>query len=659
MRIPHVPLISQSTLQQAGLSTQLTDDAFAAEVIRVQLDSSKNIERYQVTVSAQGKQLQLDMDQPLPEGSKVILLPSKTQPPTVQLLAVQPPGTGPVADSEQPLTQLLSQWLASRLPLTSGSGDVSSKAILQAIETLAQDKSTPSAVQQLLQQFLQQRPMLQAASTNLLQTPLHSTAPQTNSTSSLPTAAPTATPTTTQGETAATRSSSVGANGVRQAVAESGLFYEQRLLSLLTPRTDGKLSSQFAQLWQATAAHNSATPGLAANTSATAASLNSVGVNAPSGGPVVGATVGDTGAQTSGISLSPAATSKSVPMSPRAAADGPKGLSEHVVNAKAASTLAGMQTGSTITPPVNTALLNSASSGQQFAATDTDPNAAPGSASRIKQLASEWLSATRAGLQGEPTHASKQTSQASATRTGASSALMQLASKLNQQAQAALSKVQGSDAEEPASPTLSQALLTPSHLLSGDLKASLSRALQLWLQVIQQGGSPEQKPQPAPLPISYNNDGERPEAFRLLQSTLARIETEQFQSLRQDPDNWQLSLPLFMRQGEQLRHLDMELEPPITATGGKRKRGWRVVLHFDLQHLGPLDIEIELNENQVAATFWSQQADTLRSLQQQLPPLRSQLTSLGVEIEVLTARHGQMPAGEHNRIQTRLVDLHT
>ena len=155
-----------------------------------------------------------------------------------------------------------------------------------------------------------------------------------------------------------------------------------------------------------------------------------------------------------------------------------------------------------------------------------------------------------------------------------------------------------------------------------------------------------------------NSDG--PDGFRLLQSTLASLEVEQFQQLRSDQDSQQpMSLPLFLRQGEQLRAIDMELAAANSADDLDGKTSWHIVLHFELQQLGPLDVELELSQDTVSATFWSQQANTLQQLQQQFPPLRSTLEALGVEVDVLHARHGQKPAKEHNQIRTRLVDLHT
>ena len=385
---------------------------------------------------------------------------------------------------------------------------------------------------------------------------------------------------------------------MRQAVADAGVFYEARLLSLLGGQHD-KLSSQLTQtVWQRLSA-TMQTP----NASSTASRSTHPGTSAA--------------------------------------------------------------------PHASTALApGSVNASTQFSATPSSDSATPAPAadtpsSSKQSLISSLLSVNRPATNNTALGALGDKS-GKPDNTSIGEKLSQLAQRSNQQAQQALSQLQGTmddtsaDDPAPAEQRLA-ALLTPAQLSTVDLKGSLARAYQVWHQLIHSSNSSRNdSSRPPPLPLSYTMNSDGPDGFRLLQSTLASLEVEQFQHLRSDQDGQQpMSLPLFLRQGEQLRAIDMELRSANAADDPGGKTNWHIVLHFELQQLGPLDVEIELSQDTVSATFWSQQANTLQRLQQQLPPLRSTLEALGVEVDVLHARHGQKPAKEHNQIRTRLVDLHT
>lgn len=90
-----------------------------------------------------------------------------------------------------------------------------------------------------------------------------------------------------------------------------------------------------------------------------------------------------------------------------------------------------------------------------------------------------------------------------------------------------------------------------------------------------------------------------------------------------------------------------------------KKSRWQITLHFDLETLGPLDIELDLSPPAVSATFWSETSDTLSEIQQALRPLRDTLTALGADVGELRARHGRKLPGEQPVVRHSLVDIHT
>tara|TARA_B100001109_G_scaffold201911_1_gene168683 strand:+ start:71874 stop:73760 length:1887 start_codon:yes stop_codon:yes gene_type:complete len=193
-------------------------------------------------------------------------------------------------------------------------------------------------------------------------------------------------------------------------------------------------------------------------------------------------------------------------------------------------------------------------------------------------------------------------------------------------------------------------------LLSGDHKAVLARALLQWLnQLRPEGTAPLRE-----LPVTQPPSTDTPEAFRLLQTALAQTENEQVARLQSGNDNL-MNIPLFFRQGEQLREIQLQIrreEEEQTDQQQKKAVRWQLRLHFELEKLGNMDVELSLSLPRLEATFWSEQADTLRLLNHRLTPLRQRLQAMGVEVSELQARHGSLPPMSRNQVRQYLVDTH-
>ncbi|SIS45397.1 hook-length control protein FliK [Thalassolituus maritimus] len=158
------------------------------------------------------------------------------------------------------------------------------------------------------------------------------------------------------------------------------------------------------------------------------------------------------------------------------------------------------------------------------------------------------------------------------------------------------------------------------------------------------------------------NEGLRPETFRLLQTALSQTESEQVR-LVQTQDTTQYQVPLMWRDNDTVKQdllcLKRDDDQSASEDGQKKQSRWQITLHFDLETLGPLDIELDLCPPAVSATFWSETSDTLSEIQQALRPLRENLTSLGADVGELRARHGRKLPGEQPVIRHSLVDIHT
>lgn len=219
-------------------------------------------------------------------------------------------------------------------------------------------------------------------------------------------------------------------------------------------------------------------------------------------------------------------------------------------------------------------------------------------------------------------------------------------------------------AEAPA-PAVSHNLLQQiEHLLHSDSKAAMGKALLAWLQIIaQNSGKDGQFSAPRELPLSLPAAlrDNLPDGFRLLHSALAQLEVDQAQRLQNGNDS-NLNIPLYFRDDQQPKEIRLQLQKEETSSSDNEQKKtirWRLKLHFELQQLGPLDVELDMTLPQVAATFWSEQQDTLAQLQRSLQPLRSRLQQMGVDVSELRARHGRLPETTRNSIRHSLVDVHS
>ncbi len=255
--------------------------------------------------------------------------------------------------------------------------------------------------------------------------------------------------------------------------------------------------------------------------------------------------------------------------------------------------------------------------------------------------------------------------------------------------------------------------------LPASLPAALSTKLPTsWASVTTQTQTPTQAPTPTQTSTAVSGSatglsGSAEAALiQQLRGALANIETQQIQMrqaqsqgesllrslllFNQDDQLQQASLDLRKEQTEPLRELagdrasertsekSPEQEPlPSRLSGNssdhnnasdnghaqtetKDQRGeahrpsrWHLNLHFELQQTGPLDVQVVMGWPDISVTFWSPQAQVRQQLSQQMAGLRSTLGQLGARVELLDVKHGLLPDNEQNRIEQRLVDLHT
>ncbi|WP_162224957.1 flagellar hook-length control protein FliK [Neptunomonas antarctica] len=147
---------------------------------------------------------------------------------------------------------------------------------------------------------------------------------------------------------------------------------------------------------------------------------------------------------------------------------------------------------------------------------------------------------------------------------------------------------------------------------------------------------------------------------------LAGITTNQLSTVQQRQDRiesnerfFQLDLPIQNQQS--LENVELH----ISQRNQKNTRGevetlWTVRLHFELEQEGSIDADLSLNEeqNELTASFTCSQQETVTSIKNQLDQFKKQLNTLGLQVPTLVCKQGQHRA-RTTPIHKQLIDIKT
>jgi hypothetical protein len=147
---------------------------------------------------------------------------------------------------------------------------------------------------------------------------------------------------------------------------------------------------------------------------------------------------------------------------------------------------------------------------------------------------------------------------------------------------------------------------------------------------------------------------------------VSRLQTHQLSSLAQSqvtPEGnllttWQLELP--MRNQHDVVPLQVKLQREEPGNTGSKKEQketlWRIDLAFDLDPLGPLQVQAQLLRGSLSSQLWAERADTAQLIDQELDNLRQRLLGAGLEVGELSCRQGMPPQGPKTNLEQRWVD---
>ncbi len=178
-----------------------------------------------------------------------------------------------------------------------------------------------------------------------------------------------------------------------------------------------------------------------------------------------------------------------------------------------------------------------------------------------------------------------------------------------------------------------------------------------------------------PLPTrmlgSFDGENDLEHLLRLASAAVSRLQSHQLSSLEQSGmsddgkvlTTWQLEIP--MRNQQEIVPLQVRVqredepdEPRQQAeqTPEQRDPLWRVELAFDLDPLGPLQIQAQLLRGSLSGQLWAQWPATAQLIDSQLGSLRERLLAQGLAVTELQCHQGTPPQGPRTQLEQRWVD---
>ncbi|MDB5993347.1 MAG: flagellar hook-length control protein FliK [Pseudomonas sp.] len=191
-------------------------------------------------------------------------------------------------------------------------------------------------------------------------------------------------------------------------------------------------------------------------------------------------------------------------------------------------------------------------------------------------------------------------------------------------------------------------------------------------------GQVSAKPQPTSFPIperllqSMDGEGDLEHLLRLAAAAVSRLQSHQLSSLEQTGvtddgrlmSTWQLEIP--MRNMQDIVPLQVKFqreEAPEKEQPNERRderepkqQLWRVELAFDMEPLGPLQIQAQLIQGSLSSQLWAERPYTASLIESNLAGLRDRLLASGLNVGDLDCHLGTPPQGAKTSLEQRWVD---
>jgi hypothetical protein len=191
-------------------------------------------------------------------------------------------------------------------------------------------------------------------------------------------------------------------------------------------------------------------------------------------------------------------------------------------------------------------------------------------------------------------------------------------------------------------------------------------------------GQVSAKPQPGGFPLpdrllaNLEGEGDLEQLLRLAAAAVSRLQSHQLSSLEQTGvtddgrllSTWQLEIP--MRNLQDIVPLQVKFqreEAPEKQQSNERRderepkqQLWRVDLAFDMEPLGPLQIQAQLIAGSLSSQLWAERPYTADLIENNLFALRQRLLDRGLNVGDIDCHLGTPPQGNQTRLEHRWVD---
>ncbi|CRM41071.1 MULTISPECIES: flagellar hook-length control protein FliK [Pseudomonas] len=221
----------------------------------------------------------------------------------------------------------------------------------------------------------------------------------------------------------------------------------------------------------------------------------------------------------------------------------------------------------------------------------------------------------------------------------------------------------------PASTNLNAILAanTLAHVLPNFVRSPLNTLGQVSARQ-----APVSFPLPERLMAKLEGEGDLENLLRLAAGAIARLQSHQLSSLEQTgttadgrlQTTWQLEIPMRSLQDIVPLQVKFQREEPAPDKEQPEHKDrkdakhmlWRVELAFDMEPLGPLQVQAQLTQGKLSSQLWATRAFTASLIENHLGSLRERLVASGLDVGDLDCHLGSPPRGPKTGLEQRWVD---
>lgn len=120
-------------------------------------------------------------------------------------------------------------------------------------------------------------------------------------------------------------------------------------------------------------------------------------------------------------------------------------------------------------------------------------------------------------------------------------------------------------------------------------------------------------------------------------------------------------IPFIFQNSSHAINVRIEGEPEQTREKQQNKKKvniWNVTLAFDLEFVGPMQIQLRINDKLANATIWAEREQTLNTTRNAVDELKTSLTNIGLNVTAIDCKAG-LPTYKSTPLEHRLVDVKT